>query len=704
MDISIHNCNNIDSGDIHIENGRLNIKYAINGTGKSTVAQAISLHISGVGLTDLRPFKYLNDGEEAHNPSVIISDTIQKVAIFDEKYIENYAYKKDELVENSFEIFVKTPKYEEHMHKISELISSIQTAFRDDPELDTLINDLTIFIDGFGKTQSGYSKASDLGKTIGKGNKLENVPSELAAYAPYLRKAGTNLKWLKWQTEGKDYLEITDKCPYCVSSISTPKETILRVGQEYDTKYLSSLSKILDVFTSLEAYFSEVTKATVQIISKNATGITTEQIEFLKRLKDEVITLRDKLNGLKYLGFASLSNVDRVADALRENIIDLAFYRQLDSEYTKSKIDRINASLSEVSTVAGQLQGQVAQQKEEIRKTIEKHSKDINGFLESAGYQYKVLIVPSPGESYRLILTYTEQSEGIGNVKEHLSYGERNAFALVLFMYQALKENADFIILDDPISSFDNNKKFAIMSMLFRGINSFQGKTVLMLTHDFEPIIDIVCTLRDIFSPAAKAYFISNINGMLDEHIIKNSDVKSCVSVCESNISDSADIIHKLIYYRRLVEINDKKDIVWDLLSNVFHKDRDIPKIKDEDGSLIDMPDDKIALATSIIKQKIDDFDYSTVYARTKNILDMVALYRNSASGYEKVQIYRMLKDGDMERGSAMKKYVDETFHVQNDYLFQLNPRQYKIVPQYVLNYCDNEICTIEASLAQIVE
>ncbi len=115
------------------------------------------------------------------------------------------------------------------------------------------------------------------------------------------------------------------------------------------------------------------------------------------------------------------------------------------------------------------------------------------------------------------------------------------------------------------------------------------------------------------------------------------------------------------------------------------------------------MTPDEIVLATSIIQQKIDDFDYSTVYARTKNISDMVALYRNSASGYEKVQIYRMLKDGDMERGSAMKKYVDETFHVQNDYLFQLNPRQYKIVPQYVLNYCDNEICTIEESLVQTV-
>ena len=48
----------------------------------------------------------------------------------------------------------------------------------------------------------------------------------------------------------------------------------------------------------------------------------------------------------------------------------------------------------------------------------------------------------------------------ISNVKSRLSYGERNAFALVLFMYSQLKENADLIILDDPISSFDKNKKY----------------------------------------------------------------------------------------------------------------------------------------------------------------------------------------------------------------------------------------------------
>ena len=41
MKISIENCNNIDKGEIEIVPNTLNIKYANNGTGKSTIAKAI---------------------------------------------------------------------------------------------------------------------------------------------------------------------------------------------------------------------------------------------------------------------------------------------------------------------------------------------------------------------------------------------------------------------------------------------------------------------------------------------------------------------------------------------------------------------------------------------------------------------------------------------------------------------------------------
>ena len=40
MKVIIKDCNNIDNGDVAIVENTLNLKYGINGTGKSTIAKA----------------------------------------------------------------------------------------------------------------------------------------------------------------------------------------------------------------------------------------------------------------------------------------------------------------------------------------------------------------------------------------------------------------------------------------------------------------------------------------------------------------------------------------------------------------------------------------------------------------------------------------------------------------------------------------
>lgn len=47
MELIIKNCNNIKEGNINVEENKLNIKYGINGTGKSTLSKAISLSVDG---------------------------------------------------------------------------------------------------------------------------------------------------------------------------------------------------------------------------------------------------------------------------------------------------------------------------------------------------------------------------------------------------------------------------------------------------------------------------------------------------------------------------------------------------------------------------------------------------------------------------------------------------------------------------------
>ena len=157
-------------------------------------------------------------------------------------------------------------------------------------------------------------------------------------------------------------------------------------------------------------------------------------------------------------------------------------------------------------------------------------------------------------KKHRMRLKHTDHNGKIEQVDDHLSFGERNAFSLVLFMYDTLKKDVDLIILDDPISSFDKNKKFAILNMLFRGANTFRDKTVLMLTHDFEPIVDMVLHHTDKFA-LPHAVFLENNSGEISEKVIVKSDIRTFIEINKENAELDISSINKLVYMRRLLEI-----------------------------------------------------------------------------------------------------------------------------------------------------
>lgn len=188
MGIEIKNWNNIDAGTFDIIENRLNIKYAINGTGKSTIAKAIDAFINDDEdkKKSLLPFKYYGkDSEKA--PELTGCELIKRISVFNEKYIEDYVFQQTELLKNSFEIFVKTEDYEKHVIEIEKLLNGINVTFQNYPELDLLIKVFQQFIDGFGKAKGGYSAAGAIGKGIGKGNKIDNIPEGLEVFEPYLK-------------------------------------------------------------------------------------------------------------------------------------------------------------------------------------------------------------------------------------------------------------------------------------------------------------------------------------------------------------------------------------------------------------------------------------------------------------------------------------------------------------------------------------
>ncbi|HPL66967.1 MAG TPA: hypothetical protein PLG94_10565 [Smithellaceae bacterium] len=105
MNIEIKNCKNIDAASISIAEGKLNIKFAPNGTGKSTIARAITLGISeNSDLGELMPFKLRKDNPENKQPEVNGLNSIQQVMCFNEDYVSQFVFKPEELLSNSFEI------------------------------------------------------------------------------------------------------------------------------------------------------------------------------------------------------------------------------------------------------------------------------------------------------------------------------------------------------------------------------------------------------------------------------------------------------------------------------------------------------------------------------------------------------------------------------------------------------------------------
>lgn len=163
---------------------------------------------------------------------------------------------------------MKTANYEKHIIEIKKLLNGINITFQDYPELDMLIKVFQQFIEGFGKAKSGYSAAGAIGKGIGKGNKIDNIPEGLEVFEPYLKNEN-NVKWIRWQLEGKHYLDMADQCPYCSASVNETKKTILKVSEEYDAKAVEQLNKMIEVFQNLMPYFTQDTISKIEEIAKN---------------------------------------------------------------------------------------------------------------------------------------------------------------------------------------------------------------------------------------------------------------------------------------------------------------------------------------------------------------------------------------------------------------------------------------------------
>ncbi|MGS9154763.1 AAA family ATPase, partial [Salmonella enterica subsp. enterica serovar Infantis] len=65
-------------------------------------------------------------------------------------------------------------------------------------------------------------------------------------------------------------------------------------------------------------------------------------------------------------------------------------------------------------------------------------------------------------------------------------------------------------------------------------------------------------------------------------------------------------------------------------------------------------------------------------------------LYRRFRNRYEKLQVFRLLEQ-DQDH-PVKRKFVNETNHIENEFICQLDPSRFDLIPEYVIKECEKLI------------
>ncbi len=697
-------CNNITSCDIGITRGSLNIKYAINGTGKSTVGKAIFLSSQNKPLSPLKPFQ-LPLGIPASTLPTATGVEFSNVMLFDGDYVSQYIFQPSDLVKNAFEIFIRTEDYDSYKTQIDADCQAILKMFAQSSVIRTLADSLRelcnlVKINSDGRSIS--KRARGVKNTLESQKcALSTPPDNLSEFKPFFSDGLTSVDWAAWKLIGIDKYSDKGICPFCAEpETGCKKEQTRLFSESFDKDSITFTSKLKENLEKLSTYINpEKLNSLLRLLSIDGDRSTFE-LQLVKLLAEAQYIL-DRLNELATFSGYSVdrSRLGELVAILTDKKIDTNILDYFNTDNFRSDINPLNEKVDEIISAVSRLQENIAHLQACLQRQVASRTKDINEFLLSAGFKYSFDIkIDGDGQAHALLLYngIDETQVPVDKPAEHLSWGERNVFSLLLFMFDAISKDADLIILDDPISSFDSSKKYAIINRLFmtgsRG-NSLYMRTVLLLTHDMEPVIDYIQVGGKLDNRYVNGFFMQNLDGLLAEYSIhKDVHILSTIILMKQIAKDeNTPLPARIGCLRKYIEHTTAdpsvESISYNILSSLIHN-REHPTY-DNNGEFEMSSDDLIAGIEEIVGY-IPSFNYQVakVQLEGKTLLEE---FQRTSNMYIRLLILRMFvqryseaKDRLKARNDVLRKYIDETFHIENDYLYSFDFRRFAVVPEYI--------------------
>lgn len=706
--ITIDNCNCINHAELTVIPKQLNIKFGVNGIGKSTIGKAIatvSADNQKEVLGELLPY-----GADKQNcfPSISGLDKSTKVKVFNAQYANKFIIEGDTLFEDSFQVFLKSSDCEELMSEINKKLNALQDTFAKQPDFDKIFEILSRIQDVIKMKGERISRAGGLGEVIkGNGYGFEKH-ANLKPYEAYYKSKdfSTVVEWATWRRDGIKKLNESNICPFCANTLD--RVTINKQNESIETVFKKSALTVANNLITLFDDIKEENIANTDSIDRIRHNLgdkskSEELVADLSELATETKYLIDKINNIRQfrpvnIGRSKIKELDKILESL---VIDESylkdFYR---TERVLNTVNHINKQVNELLKQTTKLKELFAKYDSKLSTLVQERKNDINGFFGLAGFPYKFCIeVNQDQEAVTYLRPTSENINKVTSLSKHLSWGEMNAFSLVMFMFDAFSENDDLIILDDPISAFDANKKFAIIQRLFNRKEKVNllDKTIVMFTHDTQPLLDFV---RVKPSPTFRmpieinATYLQNNNGCVTEIKIMPDDLRSIIELTRDLSRDhNASIACRTVNLRKYIECsitNPNSSSAYQILSNLIHG----RKIATEKDGITNLPKKIFEDGCKEISStyKIEDFSYDEWYEKLSAEQLQQNFYeisKNNKEKYNKVITTRLLlerKEGSLTQlcrtNPGLYKYINETNHIENDYIFQLDPRKYYCIPK----------------------
>lgn len=660
MQITISNYNNIRNLDYEIEDSKINFLFGISGCGKSSIAKALTKKSSEDNIpynTENIPFVEVNQG----------SITFNEYEMFDLDYMKRVLIEKQDgtdiyhiMIGNNGELNALKEEYNKY---IESLLMQRENIFNIKGKIDTLINDLKISY-----TRSNDYRNGCIIKKITK-NLDENKLN-------YLKSKNYSNKQVKWFSDGKNTDSYKNgKCPFCNKKLSDYRKSIIDKITIIDAK---SFEKI----NAQNAIFNLLNIKEPNWMKKKEVDKFNKQIRMYYDLlpQFEILT--------QYINVASKTNI--FLDKL-EKITVTKEMRILYPEIANEMND-FNNKYSNIRKKLGKI-------KSETDKLLKKNRERINDYLNILGIPYEFFETNiNDDQKNAEFIIRAKNSKNTDMQKDrvnNLSYGERNLIGLIIFLISHKED--DFLIIDDPASSYDEYRRKVIFDMLYKCKG--ENTTMLVLSHDHifakyaiyhfekskEKRYDRLGTLEKLYyNQTGKIDYIETYNETIIKPI-KKDNFDSMTNFIKERLKELPHEINYLvaINLRLYYEINKASRYhkeVYGYLSQILHRK--------EKSEIIESLEKVNKTENDILFAIKDDLkiDYDVLDNEYK-----LGINIDSMTNFEKL-IFARENCSKNKLGKEIKNELNNIVHMNMAYAICLNPYEFNYFSKFVYNYLKNDL------------